>query len=210
MPTGPSIYLKTDKLSDEDRLLHTDFFLGLISSMRQEITIQKQIRNSMIILKFIFLKMALISITIDVSKMLNIKYAFTILSLTVIYLDLISCQKVEAIKRVGQYFRKKLEPVFESLREDGSAPDNNHGHSNKFDFYFWETYLEKDKSFYKKSMFGTIFICNIFLALFLLILSFVFELYPEICFETITLMGALGICFYLEVIYNLKGAGIIQ
>jgi hypothetical protein len=187
-----------------------DFFVDLIKSMRKEIRSQKQIRNSLIILKFIFLKLALASMILNVTKMLNIDYAFTILSLTVVYLDLIACQKVMAIKRVGLYFRERIEPFLDNLQENDTKSDGNGSKCIEHDFYFWETYLVKDKLFYKKSMLWTMISCNILLASTLLVLSFIFELFPEISFEAVILMCALGICFILDVVYNLKGVGVIN
>lgn len=206
--------MSEEQLADQETikqmsLLQTDFFVDLITSMRQEIRNQKQIRNSIIILKFIFLKLAIATLTLD-TKIENLKYYFTILSLTIVYLDLIACQKVVAIKRVGKYFRERLEPILESMCENRKKHNMNSCKNNEFSFFFWETYLEMDKLFFKKSMLWTVVLSNIFLPLFLIFVSFVLELYPMPCFETITLMGILCICFILDVIYNLKGAGIIK
>ena len=164
----------------------------------------------MIILKFLFLKIAIFSLFLDLRGSEKCCFVFTLFFAGILYFDLIANQKSIAINRVGQYFRRILEKRLGSPKLINETLVKIHNKEiNVPDFIFWERFLAKNQKKGKPGM-TLLFISNFLLIIGLALTSYFFELKNLINnIEIVFLMILLGTFIVIDVMLNLYNAGFI-
>jgi len=146
----------------------TEDVLELIyCNLRQEVAESKRIRNRFLTLKYAFLAGVIILLAADLNSSIEIPFAFTIVAIAILYIDLMLNQRSIAVKRVGDYLRLHLEPLM--------FPKKPH----TIITMTWEDFLYK----YNNKKIGCIsrmLIGNILLTFGCLAAAFIFDILPNV------------------------------